>query len=132
MAMKITCTVITPDRVLYQGDVDFAVVQAYDGERGFLYNHIPLVSQLGYGEVRLYTGDVIERLIVEGGIVEIRDNELIVLAEVAMLKKELSKDEIQKMLNDIISREKPEDFGERELIALEVRKLKARLKVASV
>ncbi len=132
MAMKITCTVITPDRVLYQGDVDFAVVQAYDGERGFLYNHIPLVSQLGYGEVRLYTGDVIERLIVEGGIVEIRDNELIVLAEVAMRKKELSKDEIQNMLNDIMSREKPEDFGERELIALEVRKLKARLKVASV
>jgi F-type H+-transporting ATPase subunit epsilon len=132
MAMKISCSVVTPDKVLYKGDVDFAVVQAYDGERGFLYNHIPLVSQLGYGEVRLYTGDVIERLIVEGGIVEIRENELIVLAEDAMLKKELSKDEIQKRLTELSAIEKPRDFGERELINFEIKKMKARLKVATV
>jgi ATP synthase F1 epsilon subunit len=131
MAMKISTTVITPDRVLYQGDVDFAVVQAYDGERGFLYNHIPLVSELGYGEVRMYRGDVVERMVVEGGIVEIRENELIVLAEVALKKEELNRQQIEKTLNDLLAQEKPEDFHERDMVAFEVKKLKERLKVAA-
>jgi len=39
MAMKLNCNVLTPERQIYEGQVDFAVVQAYDGEMGFLYNH---------------------------------------------------------------------------------------------
>jgi F-type H+-transporting ATPase subunit epsilon len=132
MALKINCTVLTPDRILYDGKVDFAVVQAYDGERGFLFNHIPLMSELGYGMVRLYTGDQIEYLHVEGGLVEIRNNELIVLAENAMKKAELSADDLKKTLNDITSAEKPADFRGRFLLQVEIDKIKSRLKVASV
>ncbi len=132
MALKINCTVLTPDRVLYEGDVDFAVVQAYDGERGFLYNHIPLMSELGYGMVRLYTGDKVEYLQVEGGLVEIRNNELIVLAENALKKEELSLDDIKKTLTDLTSAEKPADPRGRFLMQVEIDKLKSRLKVASV
>ncbi len=132
MALKINCTVLTPDRILYEGSVDFAVVQAYDGERGFLYNHIPLMSELGYGMVRLYTGDKIEYLQVEGGLVEIRNNELIVLAENALKKEELSADDIRKTLGDLTSAEKPADQRERFLMQIEIDKLKSRLKVASV
>jgi len=72
MSMKLQCTILTPDRILYEGDVHFAVVQAYDGEAGFLYNHAPLVSELGIGEVRLRTGELTEFFTVEGGFVEIR------------------------------------------------------------
>lgn len=132
MALKINCTVLTPDRILYDGKVDFAVVQAYDGERGFLFNHIPLMSELGYGMVRLYTGDQIEYLHVEGGLVEIRNNELIVLAENAMKKAELSADDLKKTLSDITSAERPADPRERFLLQVEVDKIKSRLKVASV
>jgi F-type H+-transporting ATPase subunit epsilon len=132
MALKIQCTVLTPDRILFDDKVDFAVVQAYDGERGFLFNHIPLMSELGYGMVRLYTGDKIDYLHVEGGLVEIRNNELIVLAENALKKEELSMDDLKKALNDITSAEKPTDFRERFLIQVEIDRIKSRLKVASV
>jgi len=132
MALKINCTVLTPDRVLYEGNVDFAVVQAYDGERGFLYNHIPLMSELGYGMVRLYTGDKVEYLQVEGGLVEIRNNELIVLAENALKKEEISADDLRKTLTDLTTGEKPTDPRERFLMQVEIDKLKSRLKVASV
>lgn len=132
MALKIQCTVLTPDRILFDDKVDFAVVQAYDGERGFLFNHIPLMSELGYGMVRLYTGDKIDYLHVEGGLVEIRNNELIVLAENALKKEELSVDDLKKALSDITSAEKPADFRERFLLQVEVDRIKSRLKVASV
>ena len=132
MALKIQCTVLTPDRILFDDKVDFAVVQAYDGERGFLFNHIPLMSELGYGMVRLYTGEKIDYLHVEGGLVEVRNNELIVLAENAHKKEELSADDLKKALTDITSAEKPTDFRERFLIQVEIDRIKSRLKVASI
>ncbi len=130
MEMKINCSILTPDRMLYEGQVHFAVVQAYDGEIGFLYNHAPFVSELGIGEVRLRTGNVTEYLGVEGGFVEVKENELVILAESAYKKEELVKDELQKNLKSMEEREK-HTYEERLVVDVEVRKLKARLKVAS-
>jgi F-type H+-transporting ATPase subunit epsilon len=53
MNRKINCSILTPERTLYEGDVDMAVVQAHDGEMGFLGGHAPLISELGIGEIRL-------------------------------------------------------------------------------
>ena len=39
---------------------------------GFLYNHAPLISELGIGEIRLRDGKKTEYLVIEGGVVEIR------------------------------------------------------------
>lgn len=129
--MKINCTVLTPDRVLYEGNVEFAVVQAFDGEMGFLYNHSPLVSELGYGEIRLHSGNDVNRLVVEGGLVEIRNNEMIILAENAIKRNDLSAPEIEKRLNELVTQEKPADKTAKLMMDLEVKKLKARLRVAS-
>ncbi len=131
MSMKINCTVLTPDRVLYEGNVEFAVVQAFDGEMGFLYNHSPLVSELGYGEIRLHSGNDVNRLVVEGGLVEIRNNEMIILAENAIKRNDLSAPEIEKRLNELVTQEKPADKTAKLMMDLEVKKLKARLRVAS-
>jgi F-type H+-transporting ATPase subunit epsilon len=131
MSRKIQCSVLTPDRVLFEGQVDFAVVQAHDGEMGFLFNHAPLVAELGTGEVRLRAADQANYLMVEGGFVEIRENELIVLAESAFKKEELVKDLIDKKIKEISSAEKPAEIRERITMDLELKKLKARLKVAS-
>ncbi|MGV7928964.1 MAG: ATP synthase F1 subunit epsilon [Spirochaetota bacterium] len=130
MSMKLQCTILTPDRILYEGDVHFAVVQAYDGEAGFLYNHAPLVSELGIGEVRLRTGELTEFFTVEGGFVEINDNKLVILAEDAYAKADLVKDEIEKELAAVRAKE-PKGYEERLVVSIELTKLKARLKVAS-
>ncbi|HDP80363.1 MAG TPA: ATP synthase F1 subunit epsilon [Spirochaetes bacterium] len=130
MSMKINCSILTPDRVLYEGQVHFAVVQAYDGEVGFLFNHAPFVSELGVGEVRLRTGDLTEYLVVEGGFVEMRDNHLTLLAETALKKEDLNRSELEKSLNEFLSK-KSESPEERIRLEVEVRRLKARVKVAS-
>lgn len=130
MSMKLQCTILTPDRILYEGDVHFAVVQAYDGEAGFLYNHAPLVSELGIGEVRLRTGELTEYFTIEGGFVEINDNKLVILAEDAYAKADLVKDEIEKELAAVRAKE-PKGYEERLQVSIEMTKLKARLKVAS-
>ncbi len=98
MARKISCSILTPERYLYDGEVDFAVIQAYDGEMGFLINHTPLITKLGNGEVRLKIGNSTEYLMLEGGLVEIIDNNLSILAEKGYLKEDLDPETLRSEL----------------------------------
>jgi len=104
MTMKLNCSILTPERTLYEGQVEFAIVQAHDGEIGFLYNHAPLVSELGVGEVRLRTANTTDFFYVEGGFVEIKENDLILICEQAMRKDELVRSEIEYKINDYQAR----------------------------
>lgn len=122
---KIKCTILTPEKMIYDGDVDFAVVEAHDGARGFLYNHCPMISELGIGEVKLRIGDSTEYMVVEGGLVEIKDNKMIVLAESAVKKSDLNKDEIQSQLDKISGSTSKEKID----LIIEEKKLKAKLKL---
>lgn len=132
MERVINCTVLTPERLIYEGDVGFAVVQAYNGEMGFLYGHSPLISRLGVGEVRLNNPKSVDYLVIEGGIVEIKDNKLIVLAERAYKKADLSAAELEnkmKELDDKMTSMPP--FSEEKFeLRLEKDMLKIKLKVA--
>ena len=131
---KIKCSILTPDRYLFEGEIAFGVVQAHNGELGFLVDHAPLISELGYGEVRLRDGKTTEYFVVEGGVVEIRDNKLIILAETAAKKEDLDKKELEESLKNL------QDQKQREMKAFSTdwirlndteKRLKARLKVAS-
>ncbi len=82
MKNKIKCSILTPDRVVYEEEVDYIVVPAYDGEMGFLHNHTPLVSELIIGEVKLHTGQGIEYIAIHGGFAELRDNDLVILTSI--------------------------------------------------
>ncbi|HQL43163.1 MAG TPA: ATP synthase F1 subunit epsilon, partial [Spirochaetota bacterium] len=125
MALKLNCNVLTPERQIYEGQIDFAVVQAYDGEMGFLYNHAPLISELGTGEIRLRIGDNTEYFYVDGGFVEIKNNSLIILAQEAAIKQELKADELEAKIKEISALPRPERYAERLTIDIELKKLKA-------
>lgn len=132
MERLLDCTILTPEKLIYQGEAGFAVVQAYNGELGFLYDHAPLVSMLGMGEVRLRNPKTTDYFVIEGGIVEIKNNKLIILAEKAFRRTDLNAAELQKKIDEYdqtIVTEKP-DFKERFLIKIEQDKLKIKLKVA--
>jgi F-type H+-transporting ATPase subunit epsilon len=132
MERVIKCSILTPERLIYEGEVGFAVVQAHNGELGFLYGHSPLISKLGVGEVRLNNPKGVDYLMVEGGVVEVKNNNLIVLAERAFTQKDFSADELKEKIKSIdeeINQLPAFDEGKVEL-RLEKEKLKIRLKVA--
>ena len=131
---KIKCSILTPDRYLYEGEVAFAVVQAHNGEMGFLVDHAPLISELGVGEIRLQDGKTTEYFVVEGGVVEIRDNKLIILAETASKKEELDKPALEEKLKELREQKEREikSFSpEWVRFQIEEKRVKARIKVAS-
>lgn len=129
MSRKIHCSILTPEQSIFDGDVAFSIVQVHDGEMGFLYNHAPLISELGYGEVRLKDDDIKESFIVEGGIVEIKNNKLIILAESATKTEDLQKEELEKKLQELDNKFFEPYSKEKLVVQAEQSKLKMKLKV---
>jgi F-type H+-transporting ATPase subunit epsilon len=131
MERKINCNVLTPEGQVYKGEVDYAVVPAFFGSMGFLYNHAPLIAELTTGEVRLINGNISEYMVVEGGFVEIIKNELSIFPVKAYKKSELFKEDIEKDIRQLSELKKPADFAGREKILKEINKLKLKLRVAN-
>ncbi len=77
----LTVTVISPEAVLFEGDTDSVVAPAYDGEVGILTGHAPMMTLLGKGVLRLGTGGGTRSFSVEGGFLQVVENQVRVVTE---------------------------------------------------
>ena len=74
--------IITPDKNVFKGEAKFVSVPGIDGSLGILNNHAPLITTLQEGEILLRKEDNSEENIkVKGGVVEVLNNHVIILAE---------------------------------------------------
>jgi len=73
--------IITPDKELFKGEAKSVTVPGVDGSMGFLNNHAPLITVLKAGDVKVKTGAGEETFPVKGGVVEVLNNKVLVLAE---------------------------------------------------
>lgn len=74
--------IITPDRSLFKGEAKSVTVPGVDGSMGFLDHHAPLITVLKAGDVVVKMLDgKIGSFPVNGGVVEVNNNVVMVLAE---------------------------------------------------
>ena len=76
--------IITPDRKVFEGEVTSAHFPGADGSFEVLNNHAPLIAALKAGDVTLTSGSGREVIRIDGGVVEVLRNNVIVLAEGAL------------------------------------------------
>lgn len=106
---KLRCEIVTPEKVVYEGDVDMVIAPGSDGELGILPLHTPLITTLKVGELRLkYDVDKWDYVAVDGGYMEVNEDRVTVLADaaefaskmdIARLKKQ--KEEIEQRLSSL-------------------------------
>jgi F-type H+-transporting ATPase subunit epsilon len=88
--------IVTPERVVFEDEVDAATVMTESGEITVLPGHIPLVTSLRPGEMRLRKGKIEELLAVSTGFFEVRPgNQLVILADTAERLEELELEKIE-------------------------------------
>ena len=74
--------IVTPQRIVFQGEATSLSVPGTQGGFQVLYNHAPLVSSLEIGELRVKGVDGRDIIYAtSGGFVEVNDNAVVVLAE---------------------------------------------------
>jgi F-type H+-transporting ATPase subunit epsilon len=89
MADKIELEVVTPERRVLGEPVEFVTVPGLNGELGILPGHTPLISQLQTGVLTYFQDGKSSQLHVSGGFVEVRDDHVAVLADVAERPEEI-------------------------------------------
>ncbi len=90
--MKFPLRVVSVERSLYEGDVEFIIANGADGELGVLARHAPLMTVLKPGPLRIQEtyGGSEEVLFVGGGFLEVLPNRVTVLADIAEHADEIS------------------------------------------
>lgn len=86
---KLLCEVVSPENIVYSGEADMVVALGVEGELGIMSQHIPIVTPLALGELRIFNGGQREFVAVLGGYLEFRENKLTILADAAELSHEI-------------------------------------------
>jgi len=73
--------VVTPDKKIFEGEASSATFTGSDGEFQVLSGHAPMISALGKGKMTIKASGKDEVVIIDGGVVEVLNNKVIVLAE---------------------------------------------------
>ena len=81
--MPLRLEIVSPERRVYDADVDMVIVPGRNGQLGILPRHTRLISSLGVGELRIKKGGSEESLLISGGFVEVRPDRVIVMADLA-------------------------------------------------
>jgi len=76
--------IIAPDQKLYSGEVGLVQVPGSKGSFEILKNHAPIISTLEQGKIKIVdTKGETTFFEVDGGVIEAKNNKIIVLAETA-------------------------------------------------
>ena len=126
----IQVVVVTPEKTALEQQVDFVALPLFDGEMGIALNHSPMIGRLGYGELRLKTGDKTTSYYVDGGFVQVAANVVSILTNFAQPASEVDPAEARKSLEEATARtaNSPELF---EIRDRKVAIARAKIRVAS-
>ena len=73
--------IITPEKKIFEGEADLVQLPGSDGLFEILNNHAPMIAALGQGKVQIGNNNKFEFLEINGGVVEVLNNRILVLAE---------------------------------------------------
>jgi F-type H+-transporting ATPase subunit epsilon len=121
--MPLDVALVSPERILFSGEADMVICRTTEGEIAFLSGHAPFVGALGIALVRIKLADGSEeRAAVHGGFVEVRDNRVSILSDLAELPDNI----------DVERARRAKEEAERKLMDSDDVECEARLRRAHV
>lgn len=130
---KFSLKIVTPERVLFEGEVFQVSVSTTMGQITVLPNHIPLVAQLSPGEILVrFNGSDESLMVVSGGIVEVLPEQVVILADTAERAEEIDEaraEEARQKAEELL-KTKVADAEQFALFTAQMEKELARLRVA--
>jgi F-type H+-transporting ATPase subunit epsilon len=93
--MPLTLEIVTPEAKVYSDTIDNVVIPTVEGEIGILPGHIPLLTQVADGELRVQKGAEIQFLAISGGFAQIEGDSVRVLAENAITEEKIDESAVE-------------------------------------
>ncbi len=93
--MPLTLEIVTPEARVYSDTIDTVVIPTVEGEIGILPGHIPLLTQVEHGELRVTKGNDTTFLAVSGGFAEVEGDRVHILAEHAITEAKIDEHAVE-------------------------------------
>ena len=82
---------VSPEKLAFSGEVDQVDIPGVEGDFGVLAGHAPVVAAIRPGILTVFSGGKQEKIIVSGGVAEVSEKGLTVLADIARTLEELDR-----------------------------------------
>ena len=92
---------VSPEKLAFSGEVDQVDIPGVEGDFGVLAGHAPVVAAIRPGILTITTGGKHEKIIVLGGLAEVSENGLTVLADVATSLDELDRAQFAETISEM-------------------------------
>ena len=99
MSDKFTVEIISPIKSIIKSDTSEVVIPSYEGEMGILKNHIPIITFLRPGVIKIIN-EIEKNYFVEDGTVEFIDDSLLILTSTAKDVNNFDKTEIDEIISE--------------------------------
>ena len=127
--MTLRVELVSPERVVYEGEAELVIARTTDGEIGFQPGHVPFVGNLVSSVIRIALSDGgVQRIAVHSGFVEVSDNHVALLSDVAELAEDIDTDRAKNALdraNELLAGDSENEEAAMALQRAEVRLLAA-------
>jgi len=130
--MSLNVRVITPDKVVWDANVDELILPSSTGQLGILTDHAPLLTALDIGVMRLKVDGNWTSIVLMEGFAEVENNKITILSngaeEQSMIDQKVAQENLEKatLLVDQVTTKK-----EKIEATIELRKAKARLQAVA-
>jgi F-type H+-transporting ATPase subunit epsilon len=129
--MPIHVELVTQEKKVFdEPEADMVVIPATEGEMGVLPHHAPVLTTLGFGELIIRKGRAEERFAIYGGVVDVRPDKVVVLADLAESSFDLdvaAAEKARESAAEMMEKGVPEEVNRR--AALELRRAELSLKI---
>ena len=95
---------VSPEKMAFSGEVDQVDIPGVEGDFGVLAGHAPVVAAVRPGILTVTTGGAHQKIIVLGGLAEVSDKGLTVLADVATSIAELDRAKFAETISEMESK----------------------------
>jgi F-type H+-transporting ATPase subunit epsilon len=103
---------VSPEKLAFSGEVDQVDVPGVEGDFGVLAGHAPVVAAIRPGILTVTADGTQQKIIVLGGLAEVSENGLTVLADVATSLEELDKSRFADKISDMEAKLAEKDGSE--------------------
>jgi len=113
MSEEFKVEIVNPEKSFFsKEDVTEVVVPAFEGEMGILKDHIPIISFLKPGIIKVLRQSEEESYFIEDGILEFKENNLSILTSSIIKVSDLNKEKIDKIISDSEKESSMEDLDD--------------------
>lgn len=116
--MKLSLQILTPEKEVFNQEVDEVLVPTVMGELGILPEHVALLTQIQPGEIKIINGSKTDYLAITGGYLEVNNNKVNILGDYAIRSEEIEASKAEEAIKRAENKKK-DKVSDEELKALE-------------